>query len=51
MAKNKIRMPASEGGLIRYYDEEYKSKLTLSPAVVVGICVAVAIAMVALRFL
>ncbi len=30
MAKDRIRMPASVGGLIRYY-EEYKSKIEFSP--------------------
>ncbi|MFH1637338.1 MAG: preprotein translocase subunit Sec61beta [Candidatus Woesearchaeota archaeon] len=42
MAKdNKIRMPQSGGGLIRYYDE-YKSKLQINPwYVVVAIVVVV----------
>jgi len=33
MSDNKIRLPSSGGGLINYYDE-YKSKLTFSPKVV-----------------
>ncbi len=51
MAKNKIKMPSSEGGLVRYYDEEYKSKLMLSPKAVIVLCVALAVAAVALRLI
>jgi len=36
----KIRLPASEGGLVRYYDEEYQAKFILKPEVIVGICIA-----------
>lgn len=51
MAKEKIRMPSSEGGLVRYYQEEYKSKIMLSPKHVLFICVGVAVAAVLLRFI
>ena len=35
MAKdNKIQMPSSMGGIVRYYDD-YKSKITLKPGHVV----------------
>ena len=51
MAKNKIKMPSSEGGLVRYYDEEYASKLMISPKVVVVLCIAVAVGAVLLRLI
>lgn len=41
MGDNKIRLPSSEGGLVRYYESEYKSKIQLKPATVAGICIAV----------
>ena len=41
MAQQKIRMPASEGGLVRYYDSEYKAKNVIKPELVVGICITV----------
>jgi preprotein translocase subunit Sec61beta len=37
----KIRLPSSEGGLVRYSDEDYQGKYQVKPAVVVGICIAV----------
>jgi len=37
----KIRLPTSEGGLVRYYDEEYQAKFVLKPEFVVGICILV----------
>ncbi len=43
MAQQKIRMPTSEGGLVRYYDEEYQAKFQMKPEVVIGICIVVAI--------
>lgn len=43
MAQEKIRMPTSEGGLVRYFDEEYKPKYIMKPEVVVGICIAIII--------
>jgi len=38
----KINMPSGMGGLVRYFDD-YKSKLNISPTVVVGLVVAVII--------
>jgi len=35
MADNKISMPGAFGGLMRY-DSEYKSRLTVTPAQVIG---------------
>ena len=40
MADDKIRLPSGQGGLTRYFDE-YKSKIELSPTVVIIICVAI----------
>jgi preprotein translocase subunit Sec61beta len=34
MAENRIQMPSSMGGLVRYFDE-YKSKIELSPGNVI----------------
>jgi len=38
----KINMPSGMGGLVRYFDD-YKSKLNISPVVVVGLVVLVII--------
>ena len=40
MSQNKVSMPSSGGGLIRYFDE-YKSKIQISPIAVVVVIVAV----------
>ena len=40
MAGDKISMPSSMGGLVRYFDE-YKSKLTLKPGHVIVLIVVV----------
>ncbi len=48
MADEKIRMPASFGGLTRYF-EDYKSKIELKPEYVIFLIVAVVLAEVALR--
>jgi len=42
MADNRIQMPSSSGGLVRYFDD-IKSKLSFSPYVVVGLIVLVII--------
>jgi len=34
MADERVRLPASTGGLVRYYDE-YKSKLSVKPIFVI----------------
>lgn len=41
MAKDRIQMPTSGGGLVRYFDD-YKSKITFGPWVVI-IMIAVVI--------
>ncbi|MEA3378264.1 MAG: preprotein translocase subunit Sec61beta [Nanoarchaeota archaeon] len=44
--KNKISMPQSGGGLVRYFDE-YKSKFEIKPAYVI-VLIVVAIILVAI---
>ena len=48
MAKEKLRMPSSGGGLVRYYDEEYKSRFILNPQVVIGLSVAIIVILIVL---
>lgn len=38
MAQEKIQMPASGGGLVRYFDD-YKSKLEIKPIYIIAIIV------------
>lgn len=45
---NKISMPGSFGGLMRY-DEEYKSKFMLTPAQVIGFIIVVVLFVIALK--
>jgi preprotein translocase subunit Sec61beta len=45
MAKDRISMPSSMGGLVRYFDE-YKSRISLKPGTVVVISVIVVIIMI-----
>ncbi|MBT3395331.1 preprotein translocase subunit Sec61beta [archaeon] len=40
MAEQKMQMPSSGGGLVRYYDE-YKTKIEISPKTVVGMIIVV----------
>jgi len=43
MAKqNKIHMPSSGGGLVRYFDD-YKSKIMISPKAVIIVLIIIAI--------
>ncbi len=42
MAKDKIRMPSSMGGLVSYNDE-YTSKIIFKPAYVIVFCIIVMI--------
>lgn len=42
---DKIQMPSSMGGLVRYFDE-YKSKLTIKPGSVIIITIAIIIIMI-----
>ena len=49
--KDKIRMPAREAGIVRYFEEEYKSKIMLKPEYVVVLCVLIAIGAVVIRLM
>ena len=40
--KDKIQMPSSQGGIVRYFDEE-ESKFMIKPGVVVAMVVVVVI--------
>jgi len=49
MAKrDRIRMPASFGGIVRYFDEEYKSRFMIKPEQVVALCCIVAVTIIIL---
>ena len=42
MASDKVQMPSSGGGLVRYFDD-YKSKIEISPIVIIVIIALIAI--------
>lgn len=46
---NRISMPGTYGGLVRYYDE-YRSKLQVKPAHVIAAIVLVVVAEIILKF-
>ncbi len=48
MAQERIRMPTSEGGLVRYSDEE-SSKYQIKPEVVLGVAIAIAVIAIILQ--
>ena len=48
MAQDRIRMPMSEGGLVRYSDET-TSKFIIKPGVVLALGIAVIVIAVALQ--
>ncbi len=50
MADERISMPSSQGGLVRYFNE-YKSKVRVKPIHVVGAVIAVMVIEIALRIL
>ena len=43
-----MNIPASSGGLVRYFDE-YKSKIQIRPEVVIGVIIAVIAFVVIIR--
>lgn len=45
-----LKVPASSGGLVRYFDE-YKSRFQLKPETVVGMIIGVIVIVVAIRFI
>ena len=48
MADDKIRLPSSSGGLTRYFDE-YKSKISISPGVVIIMAVVIMVIVILLH--
>ena len=50
MADDRISMPASQGGLVRYYNE-YKSKVRVKPIHVVAFAIAVIVLEILFRIL
>jgi len=48
MADNKIRMPSSGGGIMRYYDE-YKSKIEIPPMAVIIVIIIVCVFVIVLH--
>ena len=48
MAKDKVQMPSSMGGLVRYFDE-YKSKIEFKPGHIIILWIVVIVIMVILH--
>ena len=48
MAQDKVSMPSSQGGLMRYFDD-YKSKIEFKPGHIIVLCIVVIIIMVILH--
>lgn len=48
MANDKISMPSSGGGLIRYFDD-YKSKISMKPGHIIVLTIAVMIIIILLH--
>ncbi len=48
MAQDKIQMPSSSGGLVRYFDD-YKSKVTFSPTAIIIVIAIIIIIELLLR--
>jgi len=47
---NKVNMPSSTAGITRYFDE-FKSKITIKPQIVIAIIIIVIIVILAIRYL
>ena len=49
MAKdNRVTLPSGQGGLMRYFDD-YKSKIEISPGLVIILCVVVIVIILVLQ--
>ena len=48
MSKDKVQMPSSMGGLVRYFDE-YKSKISFKPGHVIVMAIAIIIIIIILH--
>ncbi len=51
MADSRIRLPSSEGGIVRYGDEDEGSRVKLKPEYVIAVCAAVAVLIIAIQVL
>jgi preprotein translocase subunit Sec61beta len=51
MAKGKKEGFQSAAGLIRYFDAEEKTALQIDPRIVIGLCIATALAVTVLKYL
>ena len=49
MASEQMRMPSGQGGLVRYFDE-YKSKIEVSPGMVIIMCIVVMAIVILLNY-
>jgi preprotein translocase subunit Sec61beta len=49
--KNRVQMPQSTAGLVRYYDQETKSALKIKPEQMVAVIVVIIAIELALRFM
>jgi preprotein translocase subunit Sec61beta len=49
--RNKVRMPSSQGGIVSYSEDEYKSKIMVEPKVVIFLAIAVSVIAIALRLI
>jgi preprotein translocase subunit Sec61beta len=49
--RNKVRMPSSEGGIVSYFDDEFKSKIMIEPKIVIFMVVAISVIAIALRMI
>lgn len=45
---DRIQLPSSQGGLMRYFDD-YKSKIEIQPGLVVVICIVVIVLVLVLQ--
>lgn len=48
MAQDRVSMPSSMGGLVRYFDE-YNSKIEFKPGVVIVLCILVMVIVILLH--
>ena len=48
--QKKMRIPASQGGLVNYYEDQ-TALININPKTVVILCIFVAVAAVSLRFI
>jgi len=49
--RNKVRMPSSEGGIVRYFEDEYKSRITIEPKIIIFAVIVVTLVSIGLRLI